>query len=100
MSLTRRHSEVNQLSELLKEMIAENNLKKGLTKVAIKDIWKDQMGQGVNAYTDDIFLRQNTLYVTLRSSVIRQELSYGKDKIIKMINEALGEDIVEKVILK
>ncbi len=100
MNEKKRHNEVNSLSDILKEMIEGNNLKKGLNKVAIKDVWKDQMGQGINAYTDDIYLSGNTLYVKLRSSVIRQELSYGKDKIIKMVNEALGEEIVEKVILK
>lgn len=100
MSTTKRHNEVNPLSDLLKQMINESKLKNGLNKVAIKDVWLDQMGQGINAYTDEIYLKGHTLYVVLRSSVIRQELSYGKDKIIKMINEALGEDIVEKVVLK
>jgi hypothetical protein len=31
--------------------------------------------------------------------VLREELSYGKEKIIKMINEEFGDEIVSKLLL-
>ena len=34
------------------------------------------------------------MYVALSSAVLREELSYGKDKIIKMINEELKKEVV------
>jgi hypothetical protein len=37
--------------------------------------------------------------VNLKSSVLREELSYGKEKIITMINEELGEELVKKLML-
>jgi hypothetical protein len=40
------------------------------------------------------------LYVALSSSVLREELAYGKDKIIAMINEELGKEVIKKVILR
>jgi hypothetical protein len=38
--------------------------------------------------------------VSLTSSVLREELNYGKDKIIAMINEELGKEVVKKVVLR
>jgi hypothetical protein len=35
--------------------------------------------------------------VKLNSSVLREELSYGKDKIIEMINKALGKDLIHDI---
>jgi hypothetical protein len=32
--------------------------------------------------------------------VLREELSYGKDKIIKLINDELGKEVIDKIILK
>ena len=58
------------------------------------------MGKGVNNYTTNIKLQKDTLYVQLSSSVLREELSYGKDKIIAMLNEALGKDLIKKLILR
>ena len=60
--------------------------------VNVRDAWKNLMGNGVNNYTTEIQLKGSTLYVALSSAVLREELSYGKDKIIKMINEELRKD--------
>jgi hypothetical protein len=95
-----RHNEAHAISDLLKIVIKENNLKKGLNKVQISEAWTEQMGVGVQKYTHKIQLRGSTLIVELTSSVLREELSYGKDKIINMLNEAMGEELIEKIILK
>ena len=58
------------------------------------------MGFNVNSYTNEIHLKNKTLYVSLSSSVLRQELSYGKQKIISLINEEIGEKIINKIVLR
>jgi hypothetical protein len=57
------------------------------------------MGQGVTVHTTSVKLQNKTLVIQLNSSVLREELSYGKDKIIKMMNEEIGEEIISKLIL-
>ena len=44
------------------------------------------MGENISAYTKEVSLQQNVLIVKLSSSVLRQELSYGKEKIVIMGN--------------
>jgi len=58
------------------------------------------MGNGVNNYTTDIKLDRDVLYVSLSSSVLREELSYGKQKIIDMLNESVGKNVVKKLVLR
>ena len=58
------------------------------------------MGNGVNNYTTAIELRNDTLFVSLSSSVLREELSHGKSKIITMLNEELGKEVVKKLVLR
>ena len=95
-----RHNEHISLNEALKEFIQENKLEKGIDKVNVNDAWANLMGNGVNNYTTNVQLKGTVLYVSLSSSVLREELSYGKDKIIKMINEELGKQLVKELILK
>jgi hypothetical protein len=66
----------------------------------VKEAWVSLMGNGVNSYTKNVTLKGSTLYVELTSSVLREELSHGKSKIIAMINEELRRDIVKDVILR
>ncbi|MCB0463210.1 MAG: DUF721 domain-containing protein [Flavobacteriaceae bacterium] len=96
----KRNNEHLKLSDVLKEFVEENRLQDGLNKVDVKDAWTNLMGNGVNHYTTNVQLKRETLYVDLSSSVLREELSYGKEKIIIMLNEHLGKELIKKLILK
>lgn len=88
------------ISDVLKEFLQTNNLSKGLNKVQVKDAWFDIMGSGIKSYTQDVVLNNKILIITMTSSIVKQELSFGKQKIIVMLNEALGEKLVEDIVFR
>lgn len=98
--MAKRFNEESPIGDVLKQFIHDNRLQAGIDKIDVRDAWKTLMGNGVNNYTTEILLKGNTLYVALSSAVLREELGYGKDKIIKMINEELRKDIVKDLILR
>ena len=97
--MAKRKSEYLSLKDLMGSFIEENNLSKGIQKISIKENWDSLMGNGVASYTEKVELRKGTLFVKLSSSVLREELSYGKEKIKDMMNEALGGKEIKKVML-
>lgn len=98
--MAKRINNESAIGDILNEIIKANKLETGLNQVSVSDAWKNLMGNGVNNYTKNVLLKGHTLYVELTSAVLREELSYGKDKIIKMINEELGKEIVKDVVLR
>lgn len=88
------------IGDVLKAIISDNKLQPGIDQVSVQDAWKSLMGNGVNTYTRAVALKGSTLYVELTSAVLREELSYGKDKIIQMINAELGREVVKEVVLR
>ena len=98
--MAKRNNEHISISDALKEFVETNKLEKGLNKVNVADAWANLMGNGVNNYTNSVNLERETLYIQLSSSVLREELSYGKQKIINMLNEELGKEIIKKLILR
>ena len=98
--MAKRFNEESPIGDVLKQFITQNKLEAGIDVVNVRDAWKNLMGNGVNNYTTEIQLKGSTLYVALSSAVLREELSYGKDKIIKMINEELRKDVVTNLILR
>jgi len=58
------------------------------------------MGPAIEKYTTNIKLERETLYVELSSSVLREELSYGKQKIIDLLNEELGRLLIKELVLR
>lgn len=95
--MSKRHEDFLPIEAILKQFIKENNLSKGINKLSVEKLWPELMGSGVANYTDSVTLKNRTLIVKLNSSVLREELSYGKEKIVKMINEHMGEDLVDQI---
>lgn len=98
--MAKRLNGENSISDVLKEFMQANNLQSGMDKIDVRDAWKNLMGNGVNNYTRDVMLKGTTLYVELTSAVLREELSYGKEKIVKMLNEELKREVVTTVVLR
>ncbi len=98
--MAKRRKENIPLSEALQDFISTNKLQKGIDKVDTREAWTKLMGNGVNNYTTAIELRSDTLFVSLSSSVLRQELSLGKSKIIRMLNDELGKEVIKKLVLR
>ena len=98
--MAKRFNEESPIGDVLKQFISQNKLEAGMNVVNVRDAWKNLMGNGVNNYTNEIQLKGSTLYVALSSAVLREELSYGKEKIIKMINEELRKDLVTNLVLR
>ncbi len=98
--MAKRFNEENSIADVLKQFIVQNKLESGIDIVNVREAWQNVMGNGVNNYTTEIQLKGSTLYVALSSAVLREELSYGKDKIIKMINEEVQKELVTHIVLR
>lgn len=98
--MKKRLNKNQKIQDILSSFVKHNKLEKGLDNVRVGAAWRELLGKGVQNYTTNVRLQNKTLYVNLSSSVLREELSYGKDKIIKLINDELGKKVIDKIILK
>ena len=98
--MAKRLSNQSTVGDVLKQIIQVNKLQPGMDQIDVKEAWQNLMGNGVNSYTKNVALRGSTLYVELSSSVLREELSHGKSKIISMINEELQREVIKEVVFR
>jgi hypothetical protein len=98
--MKKRQAEELSIGDVLKEFVQTNKLDKGLKQVQVVDAWNGLMGPAIKKYTTQVKLDREKLYVQLSSSVLREELTYGKQKIIKLMNEELGAEVIKELILR
>jgi len=97
----KRNFESKSLKNVIGNIIdSSNKLNSGLNNIKVQNLWREVMGNNVNSYTNEIVLKKNTLYLNLNSSVLRQELSFGKQKIIDLLNKELGKTVIKKIVLR
>ncbi len=94
---SKRNTEFLPIKDLMPNVLQENKLQKGMDLMAIKEAWSSVMGNGVVSYTQDVQFKNGTLVVKLLSSVLREELSYGKNKIVDLLNKKLNKPLIKNV---
>ena len=55
------------------------------------------MGKNIQKYTYKVYYKKGILYVKLKSSVLKEELTFEKVKIIKLINKELGKEYIKEM---
>jgi predicted nucleic acid-binding Zn ribbon protein len=87
------------IGDVLKQMVKAFKLDQNLNKTKIENLWESHMGKSISTYTREIIVKDYKLYVKIESASLRSELHYGREKILKIMNEALGENYLKEVII-
>ena len=89
--MAKRENDSNKLKDIIPRMLEENRLKEGMDQIQVQETWARVMGPGIANYTQEVRLKEGILVVKLSSSALRQELEYGKEKILRMMDESLAD---------
>ncbi len=95
----KRQGAIN-IKELLKQAIDQNRLKDGLDEVKVKSIWKEITGTYISNATTDIYIHTSKLFVSVNSSIIRSELMLIKGELIKRINNNIGRQFINEIVIR
>ena len=85
-----RRKEALTMEEVVDEFIKSAKLASGLNMQRVFAAWDACSGAG--PFTLKRYFRGGTLYVTLNSSVIRNQLSFQKEALIEKMNAFLSGD--------
>ncbi len=96
----KRSGEFKPFEEVFRSILRAYNLEKKFTEQEVMASWEEMMGKGVASRTENLRIDNNILYVKLNSSVMREELNFGKKVIIQRVNEKAGFQLILDVWLE
>ena len=95
-----RRTEIQSLGAVIKEYLEENKFDRKLAEVDIVSSWESIIGKQIARATSSIFIKDGTLNLHLKSSIVRNELLMMRSDIIRAINQRAGFEIVKSIVLK
>tara|TARA_B100001939_G_C16903737_1_gene601254 strand:+ start:880 stop:1170 length:291 start_codon:yes stop_codon:yes gene_type:complete len=95
-----RRNNINTIAEVIKKLMRNNKLSKRFDDLNVLDVWNNIIGKDLEKYIKSTKLVDDKLYVKLRSSIVRNEISYKKTQLIQRINKKLKKDVIKDIILK
>lgn len=88
-------------SILIRDIILKNLREQGLETPLLQkrliDSWSEVMGQLIANYTDDLYIRNQTLFVKLKNPALRSELSLQRQDIVRRLNNHVGSQVIADV---
>lgn len=94
-----KHNEHN-LKDVIDKFLKVYKLEDKLAEKRLIGTWESVMGVMIAKHTKDIYIKHQQMFVTLDSSALRNELAMAKTKIVKMLNDTAGKEIISEVIFR
>jgi predicted nucleic acid-binding Zn ribbon protein len=88
------------IGEAIKQFLSHSRLKGSIQALQIEEVWESIMGKTIARYTDNLKVINKTLFITTNVAPLKQDLNFQKEKIKLRVNEALGEKLIEEIVIQ
>jgi predicted nucleic acid-binding Zn ribbon protein len=95
-----RRKDPETLGSVLQQYLVAIGADKRVKEIRVTQEWDKIVGPMIARNTTDIFLKDGVLTVKFRSAIIRNEISMRKSSLQKLLNDAVGGDVVKEIIVK
>ncbi|MDR0371018.1 MAG: DUF721 domain-containing protein [Prevotellaceae bacterium] len=96
--MKRRNTQL--LREVLLQVLRENRLDTKLAEKHLIEAWPLVLGKSVEQYTRSREIKNNILYVSISSAVLRHDLFLSREEIKNALNAHVGSEVIKDIIFR
>ena len=94
-----KRGELKNVSKVIEEVFSQKHFRIGIDNIKVQEAWIMTMGKNIEKYTYKVLYKKGILHVKLKSSVLKEELTFEKSKVIKMLNQELGKEYIKDLVI-
>lgn len=91
------------LAEVISQYIREDKkVLKGMSTIRLEEVYHQVVGNTISKYTEYVRFDSNSgkLSIFVKSAPLKAELNLQKEKIVTLINEKVGTDLIQSIQIK
>jgi predicted nucleic acid-binding Zn ribbon protein len=89
------------IGEALTDFLSGNpDLRRRVMAVRVQQAWGEVLGPSILQYTRNIYIKDRVMYVSLNSAVLRNELVLSRDRLLRSLNEYVGEEVIKGLVIR
>lgn len=89
------------IGEVLRDIFEENTeMYEKILEIRAKRAWGVVLGDMVMQYTRNLYVKDKVLYVSLTSSVLRNELTLCRERLVKSINDYARSTVIREIVIR
>ena len=94
-----KRGEIKNISKVIKEVFSQKHFRIGIDNLKVQEAWLKTMGKNIQKYTYKVVYKKGILYLKLKSSVLKEELTFEKIKVINLLNKELGKEYIKDIVI-
>lgn len=95
-----RDSNEQSLKQVIEELLRSYRIEGKMYEHMLISKYPEVVGPMIARYTESLRIRNRILFLQISSPVVKNELSYAREKLTKSLNAAAGKDIIDKIVIK
>ena len=95
-----KRKNTEKLNNVIYQYLRENGLETPLNEFRATQAWSSIVGPAISKYTTDIKIYNQTMFVSISSSVVRNELLMKRTTLIKRVNDHVGAQVIAQIVFK
>ena len=93
-----KRTKTQTIGEILNDFFKRPYVAAKVAEGRLEEYWREIVGDYVAEQTRNLKLENHILYVVVASSVVRNELFFRRDELVKLLNERAGVKLVNAMI--
>lgn len=89
-----------EFGSVLDDYVKALGLKNKLNERKVLELYPQVVGATFARYTTNLVLEHGRLYISLNSSMVRNELMMVRTKLMDSLNKAVGAEVVRDIVLR
>lgn len=89
--------DVHNIKDLILKNLRAQGLETPLMQKRLVDSWSEVVGDMIANYTDNLYIRNQTLHVHLTNPAIRADLSMMRRELVNKLNAHVGSQVIADV---
>lgn len=95
-----RRNNAEHIGDVIRFFLRQQGLESPLNEYRLVQAWNDVVGSAMARYTENLYIKNQTLYVHLTSSVLRQELMMARELLVKNLNQQVGAQVIVNIVFR
>ena len=71
-----------------------------LVQKKVQACLEEWLGKLIAKNTDKIFVSNRKLYIHIKSGPVKYEMNLGREQLLQLINEKIGENYFEEILIR
>ncbi|MFV0484150.1 MAG: DUF721 domain-containing protein [Bacteroidales bacterium] len=95
-----RRRKTQALGDVLEAYINALGIHHKMQEIDVTSSWERVAGKLFASYTTSVEIQHKVLFVKVNSPMVRSELSMHRHNIVKRMNEIVGREIINDVVIR